>query len=404
MTDLSRICPSFPHNELTNSILSSTDAANLTTGDLLTLSLDALAKRTGRNVVDLRRFLDILMRELVPATPAPLLEVTDGQGFISTGDELLDKALGGRGLATGCITEFVGASSVGKSHILMQLCLSVQLSPVHGGLSRKAVYISTESGLETRRLNQLLSHLRTKYPDEVSNLKSENVLCITCGDLEVQEHIIRYQLPFLVRTNNIGLIVVDSIASHYRAEHGDERKMSLHYRGNELIQCAEILRNLAVECGCAVAVANQIRDQFAKKNATVDNHVGAATFISSQPSQEETRLMNPFEEIFGEDADVTLSAEFQRAAESQIDIFDLDYQSRFFSGWDWLAAESSGEVNDLKVPALGLIWTNCVSQRAVLKRKASKRTLEVVFSPYAPSGQVLDFEIRADGVRGVGFV
>ncbi|KAK9366735.1 DNA repair protein rhp57 [Lipomyces kononenkoae] len=404
MTDLARICPSFSHNELTNSILSSTDAANLSTGDLLTLSVDALSKRTGRNVVDLRRFLDILMRELVPATPTPLLEVTDRQEFISTGDELLDKVLGGRGLATGCITEFVGASSVGKSHILMQLCTSVQLSPAHGGLGRKAVYISTESGLETRRLNQLLFHLRAQYPDEASNLKSENVLCITCGDLEVQEHIIRYQLPYLVRKQNIGLIVLDSIASHYRAEHGDEGKTSLHHRGNELIQCAEKLRNLAIECGCAVAVANQIRDQFAKKNATVENHVGAATFISSQPSQDETRLMNPFEEIFGESADVTLSAELQESREPEIDIFDLDYQSRFFSGWDWLAAESSGDVNDLKVPALGLIWTNCVSQRAVLKRNAFKRTIEVVFSPYASSGHVLEFEIRADGVRGVDFV
>ncbi|KAK9344951.1 DNA repair protein-like protein rhp57 [Lipomyces starkeyi] len=359
MTDLWHICPSFSHNELTNSILSSTDAANLTTSDLLTLSLDALAKRTGRNVVDLRRFLDILTRELMPPTPTPLLEATDRQQFISTGDELLDKVLGGRGLATGCITEFVGGSSVGKSHILMQLCLTVQLSLIHGGIRRKAVYISTESGLETRRLNQLLFHLRKRYPDEVSNLKSENVLCITCGDLEVQEHVIRYQLPFLVRTQNIGLIALDSIASHYRAEHGEKGKTSLYQRGNELIQCAEILRNLATECGCAIAVANQIRDH--------------------------------------------LSADFQDSREFEIDIFDLDYQSRYFSGWDWLVAESSGEIHELKVPALGLIWTNCVSQRVVLKRKVSKRTIEVAFSPYVSCGHVLDYEIRAEGVRGVGF-
>ncbi|KAK9484700.1 DNA repair protein-like protein rhp57 [Lipomyces starkeyi] len=403
MTDLWHICPSFSHNELTSSILSSTDAANLTTSDLLTLSLDALAKRTGRNVVDLRRFLDILTRELMPPTPTPLLVATDRQQFISTGDELLDKVLGGRGLATGCITEFVGGSGVGKSHILMQLCLTVQLSLIHGGIRRKAVYISTESGLETRRLNQLLFHLRKRYPDEVSNLKSENVLCITCGDLEVQEHVIRYQLPFLVRTQNIGLIALDSIASHYRAEHGEKGKTSLYQRGNELIQCAEILRNLATECGCAIAVANQIRDQFAKKNMTVESHVGAATLISSQLSQDETRIANPFEEVFGDDADVSLSADFQDSREFEIDIFDLDYQSRFFSGWDWLVAESCGEIHELKVPALGLIWTNCVSQRVVLKRKVSKRTIEVAFSPYASCGHVLDYEIRAEGVRGVEF-
>ncbi|KAK9245592.1 DNA repair protein-like protein rhp57 [Lipomyces tetrasporus] len=355
MTDLSHICPSFLHTELTNSIISSADAANLTTTDFLTLSLDALAKKTGRHVVELRRFLDILMRELMPQSPVPLLVVTDRQGFISTGDKLIDKVLGGRGLATGCISEFVGASSVGKSHILMQLCLTVQLSRANGGIGRKAVYISTESGLETRRLNQLLFHLRKRYPDEASNLKSENVLCITCGDLEVQEHVIRYQLPFLVRTQNIGLIALDSIASHYRAEHGERGTASLHKRGNELVQCAEILRNLAAECGCAVAVANQIRDQFAKK----------------------------------------------KSSESEIDIFDLDYQSRYFSGWDWLDAASTGDIHELKVPALGLIWTNCVSQRAVLKRNGSKRTIVIVFSPYASSGQVLEYEIRAEGVRGV---
>ncbi|KAK9464976.1 DNA repair protein-like protein rhp57 [Lipomyces arxii] len=342
MTDLSRVCPQFPHNALTASLLTSFDNTGLATTDVLVLSPETVAKRIGRNVVDVRRFVELLKRNLSAAEPVSAAKTQ--LHFITTGDKLIDEALGGQGIPTGCISEVTGPSGVGKSHFLMQLCLTVQLSTVNGGIGRMAVYISTESGLETKRLNQLLDGVKEQYPEE-SKVSTSCVMCVTCGDLEEQEHIIRYQLPHLVKTQNIGLIVLDSIASHYRAEHGNRGGQSLHKRGNELVQCAEILRNLALQYGCAVVIANQVKDIQDNEN----------------------------------------------------DVFSLDYQARFFSGWDYTTYEEK------KVPALGLIWSNCIVQRIVLKRTSTSRTMRLIFSPYAVGSRDLEYKIEYSGIKGIAF-
>ncbi|KAK9456644.1 DNA repair protein-like protein rhp57 [Dipodascopsis uninucleata] len=361
MTDLAKICPGFLHDSFTTSVLLSIEAANLTVADILSLSAEALSKQTGKPTVAIRKFCDYLVKQIKPAEPIQLLATNTGTpNFITTGDDKLDEALGGKGIPTGSITEIAGSSGTGKSQALIQLCVTTQLSPRNGGLAKSAVYISTESGLETRRLNELLHHFKKKFPAEAQNLRTDNILCITCSDLEFQQHIIRYQLPVLVRKHKIGLIVIDSIANHFRVEYSDGGKISLHKRGNELVLDAFILRSLAVENCCAVVVSNQVRDQFINFEAI------AATLHPS------------------------------------LDIFSLDYQSRFFSGWDWLIPNE--DMQQPKLPALGLIWTNCISTRIVLKRLSILRTIEVVFSPYTSCGRPLQFEISDNGIHGIEYL
>ncbi|KAK9477468.1 P-loop containing nucleoside triphosphate hydrolase protein [Lipomyces japonicus] len=413
MSDIVLLFSNFPYNPLTQSLLASFESCNLTTADLLSLSAGAIAKRTGREVVDVTRFLDILYKTVIPTgnpkSVTDLCDLATSSFRITSGDALIDDALGG-GFPIGCITEIAGESSTGKSHLLMQLCLCVQLPSIHGGLGRPAVYISTESGLETRRLSQLSMAVKSRHDNvAASQVKLENVLCITCGDLEVQDHVIKYQLPVLVHQRRIGLIVIDSIASHYRAEHGNRGSAGLSKRGNELVQHAELLRNLAADFKLAVVIANQVRDQFARANN--DNHHGTnggdggyRSQDDQQRSSQSRQLVSvnpviPFEEIFGDE-----TGEFPTGSQLPIDqdVLSLDYQTRFCSGWDWIDQDNSdGGGTGHKVPTLGNIWTNCINQRIVLKRQDDgKRSLEVVFSPYAPSSKV-NFEIKNDGLWGI---
>lgn len=107
-------------------------------------------------------------------------------------------------------------SGAGKTQFLLGLLLATQLPSPHG-LSRSALYISTESALPTTRLSQMLS---THPVLESANPKPslDRVISIVTPDLESQDHILRFQLPVAIRRHNIGLVVLDSVAANYRAE------------------------------------------------------------------------------------------------------------------------------------------------------------------------------------------
>ncbi len=107
-------------------------------------------------------------------------------------------------------------SGAGKTQFLLGLLLATQLPPPHG-LSRSALYISTESALPTTRLSQMLSshHILASTNPKPS---LDHVISIVTPDLESQDHILLYQLPVAIRRHNIGLVVLDSVAANYRAE------------------------------------------------------------------------------------------------------------------------------------------------------------------------------------------
>ncbi|KAK9474374.1 RecA family ATPase, partial [Dipodascopsis tothii] len=336
------------------------EAASFSTTDLLTLEPTELARRCAHSANEIRALVQAVTRALqatlATAGGPDARDAFPATAHISTGDAALDAALGG-GVPTGALTEIAGESAAGKSHLLMQLTVAVQLPPAAGGLGRPAIYVSTEAGLETRRLGQIVARFRRQHPGAAVSMSA--VHCISCLDLESQDHILRYQLPVLVDRLGAGLVVVDSIASHYRVEYGlgQTRASGMHRRGSDIVAMAAHLRRLAVRAGLAVVVANQVSDRF-------------PAFLHSPT-------------------------------------FSLDYQSRYFSGFDWLRPTPPPfglPANDGKLPALGLIWSNCVSVRVVLKRYddplGPRRTLQLVFSPYAPPA-VVEFAIGVGGVAAV---
>lgn len=199
---------------------------------------------------------------------------------ISTLDPTLDAALNG-GIPTGTITELAGEAGAGKTQLLLALLLAVQLPPPHG-TGQRALYISTEAPLSTRRLTQMLTHNRLLAALSSSAGAStrppslDNIVSTTTPDLESQEHILTYQVPVQVERGNIGLIVLDSVAANYRAEFdrgpangggsgraaAAGRSSNMGARSAELVRLGMLLRDLAVKYNLAVVVSNQVADRF----------------------------------------------------------------------------------------------------------------------------------------------
>lgn len=300
-----------------------------------------------------------MLKTSLPRIDKTALDLDECQRFLTTGDSNLDEVLGG-GAPVQHITEFVGESGVGKSQFMTQFCITAQLPTSLGGLGKEVVYISTESGLATSRANEMTSGFRARYPDHELLLPLrtlDNIHVVVCPDLELQDHILYYQLPVLLKQKKgkIGALIIDSIAANYRAEHegrntgqnNDKRAGDMAMRTKELTRLSAHLRKLAANFDLAVIVANQVSDRMS--DARGDS------------------------------------------------LLSLDHQSQWFAGWQ--SSEPSP-----KVPALGLVWANAVHCRVALKKTKPEyghdettRELCLVYSPFARAAKI-EYKIGVAGV------
>jgi DNA repair protein RAD57 len=255
----------------------------------------------------------------------------------------------------------------------------VQLPPPCG-LAKSAIYISTEAALSTSRLHQLLqTHPKLNTLPEGRKPSLSQVLAIRTPDLESQDHILRYQVPVAIQRHNVGLIVIDSIASNYRAEFDARSKdgtaspvrrpgaQAMAERRTQLVQLGLYLRDLARRENVAIILSNQVADRF------------DPTTPYLPPDQPELRTSDPL---------------------------TLDHQQRWFTGWGDLKGDYTQ--TSLKTPSLGLVWTNQISARVTLimephnhsHGKSRRRWLRVVFASWAAQtpGRGVEYEITAEGV------
>lgn len=226
----------------------------------------------------------------------------------------------------------------------------------------------------------------------------DRVLSIQTPDLETQDHILRYQVPVAVKRQNVGLIIIDSIAANYRAEFerpnqpaatsstpkttsqgpsAAERRVgqSMAERKPQLIQLGTLLRNLARKEDIAIVVANQIADRF-ETTTTI-------TPSAQTPAQTQITLPEPL---------------------------TLDHQQKWFTGWGDLPPHIPGHL-DLKTPSLGLIWTNQIAARIALVKEnqpvsgstKQRRWMRVVFAAWTDptEGAGVEYDIAVEGLRAV---
>jgi len=171
---------------------------------------------------------------------------------ISTGSNALDDLLGG-GIETKAITEFVGEFGVGKTQLCHQLSVMVQLPEDKGGLSGKALYIDAENTFRPERIMQMAKY---RGLDPYEALK--NVLYARAYTSDHQIMIVD-EAKKMIEKENIKLIVVDSLVTHFRAEYPGrenlaERQQKLNHHIAELLKIADIYN-------IAVVVTNQVMAQ-----------------------------------------------------------------------------------------------------------------------------------------------
>ncbi len=162
---------------------------------------------------------------------------------ISTGCNSLNELIGG-GIETQAMTEFWGEYGSGKSQLCMKLSVMVQLPKEQGGVVGNVLFIDTEGTFSPQRVYSM-AEASGLEPDKVL----ENIIYARCYNSDHQILIVDNSFK-LCHEENVKLVVVDSLTSHWRAdyvgrENLSERQQKLNGHVHKLLRLAEI-ENLAV--------------------------------------------------------------------------------------------------------------------------------------------------------------
>ncbi|XP_037813007.1 DNA repair protein XRCC3 [Lucilia sericata] len=162
----------------------------------------------------------------------------------------LDKCTRG-GIVTRGITEFCGISGAGKTQLLLQLSLTVQLPQELGGLASGVAFICTESSFPSKRLFEMSKTFAQRYPkldiNYLANVHVEHVL-----QSEQLLKCVSERLPPLMSSLRIGLIIIDSVAAVFRTY------TNYIERAKDMRKLANYLLHLADKYNCAVICVNQV--------------------------------------------------------------------------------------------------------------------------------------------------
>ncbi len=170
-------------------------------------------------------------------------------GRITTCSKRLDELLGG-GVETKTITEFFGEFGSGKTNICHQLSVNVQLPRERGGLEGKALYIDTEGTFRWERIEAMARGLGLD-PDKVM----DNIIWARALSSDHQMLLVDEAMTMIPK-ENIKLIVVDSVMSHFRAEYPGRENLAL--RQQKLNRHLHQLARIADLYDVAVVVTNQV--------------------------------------------------------------------------------------------------------------------------------------------------
>jgi DNA repair protein RadA len=162
---------------------------------------------------------------------------------------MLDELLGG-GFETQSIIELYGEFGSSKTQIAHQLCVSVQLPTDLGGLNKQAFFIDTENTFRPERIVQMAEALDLD-PDNVL----ENIHVARAYNSSHQMLLVE-KVKELSKEIPSGLLVVDSLTAHFRAEYIGrgalaDRQQKLNKHMHDLLRWGDL--NNGVVC-----VTNQV--------------------------------------------------------------------------------------------------------------------------------------------------
>ena len=157
---------------------------------------------------------------------------------IPTGSKALDTLLGG-GVETSSLTEISGEFRTGKTQICFQLCVTTAMEKKNGGLDAGVIFVDTEGTFRPERIIQICDRFGADSDQVLSK--------INVGRAYNSDHqmVLILESPKLIKENNVKLMVIDSLTSHFRAEYAGrgsllERQQKLNKYLHQLLRLAEV--------------------------------------------------------------------------------------------------------------------------------------------------------------------
>jgi len=184
-----------------------------------------------------------------PLSAKDLLKKEQARGKVTTSSNNLDALLAG-GPWAGEITEISGTFATGKSQLCFQLAVNAQLPKDRGGLGGKTFFVDSEGTFSATRIGEIALGSDLD-PNEIL----DNILVARVLDSHHQTRVVQ-KINEIAQDENIKLVIVDSIASHFRSDYiGNDR---IAERQQRIMQHASSLTNLAYVHDLAVVVTNQM--------------------------------------------------------------------------------------------------------------------------------------------------
>ena len=148
-----------------------------------------------------------------------LLEEYKKRVTMTSGCETFDAILGG-GFITQKLYEIWGAEGTGKSNMLHQLICIAALPESKGGLGGGTIYIDVENSLSFKRIRAIAPRFGLD-PEAVIKGISRTVP----PNSDALKYMCSRQLGVQIEMTGAKLIVLDSIATHFRSEYGAQRQL-----------------------------------------------------------------------------------------------------------------------------------------------------------------------------------
>ncbi|MDD1713337.1 MAG: DNA repair and recombination protein RadA [Methanoregulaceae archaeon] len=169
----------------------------------------------------------------------------------------LDALLGG-GLETQAITEMYGEFGSGKSQIVHQMAVNVQLPEDLGGLAGSAVYIDTENTFRPERIEQMVNGLGIEDADPQDFLQNIHVARAHTSDHQMLLVETARERAAEMRDSDrpVRIFIIDSLTAHFRAEYAG--RGTLATRQQKLNRHMHDLFKLVDENNAVALVTNQV--------------------------------------------------------------------------------------------------------------------------------------------------
>lgn len=161
---------------------------------------------------------------------------------LSTRLHRLDSALAG-GIPAASITEISAPPGCGKTQMCIMLSALCSMSVDCGGQGLKVIYIDTEGAFSAHRLIEIAKSHDPAYYSSIKRINDLASQVLVYKDLTCQSLNKRLQsLDELIASYNIGLVIVDSIASLIRKEYDVRTTRGAADRSSMLVWQASLLK------------------------------------------------------------------------------------------------------------------------------------------------------------------